>query len=86
MWIRSQDRLTLINFYSYNKVEIEDISIIEEKHDYVIIAYKDEDGIILGTYSSKENAIDALAYIQECIYFCKVEMYMPLERDGELVK
>lgn len=86
MWIRSQDRLTLINFYSYNKIEIEDISIIEEQHNYVIIAYKDKDGIILGTYSSKENAIDALAYIQECIYFCKVEMYMPLERDGELVK
>ena len=87
MWIRSQDRLKLINSYSYNKIEIEGIlSIIEEKHDYVIVAYKDEAGVVLGSYSSKENAIDALAYIQECIYLCKVEMYMPLEKDGELLK
>lgn len=86
MWIRTQDRLALINSYSYYKIEIKDISIIREKHDYVIIACKDEDEIILGTYSSEENAIDALAYIQECTYLCKVEMYMPLERDGELLK
>lgn len=87
MWIRSQDRLKLINSYSYNRIEIEGIlSIIEEKHDYVIVAYKDKEEIILGAYSSKENAIDALAYIQECIYLCKTEIYMPLERDGELLK
>ena len=86
MLIRTQDRLALINSYSYYKIEIKDISFIREKHDYVIIACKDEDEIILGTYSSEENAIDALAYIQECTYLCKVEMYMPLERDGELVK
>lgn len=86
MLIRTQDRLALINSYSYYKIEIKDISLIREKHDYVIIACKDEDEIILGTYSSEENAIDALAYIQECTYLCKVEMYMPLERDGELVK
>ncbi len=86
MLIRTQDRLALINSYSYYKIEIKDISLIREKHDYVIIACKDEDEIILGTYSSEENAIDALAYIQECTYLCKVEMYMPLEKDGELLK
>lgn len=87
MLIRTQDRLALINSYSYYKIEIKDISIIREKHNYVIIACKDdEDEIILGAYSSEENAIDALAYIQECTYLCKVEMYMPLEKDGELLK
>lgn len=90
MLIRTQDRLALINSYSYYKIEIKDISIIREKHNYVIIACKDdeddEDEIILGAYSSEENAIDALTYIQECTYLCKVEMYMPLEKDGELLK
>lgn len=87
MLIRTQDRLALINSYSYYKIEIKDISIIREIHNYVIIACKDdEDEIILGAYSSEENAIDALAYIQECTYLCKAEMYMPLEKDGELLK
>lgn len=87
MWIRSQDRLKLINSYSYNRIKIEDIlSIIVEKHDYVIVAYRNEDKVILGTYTSEDNAIDTLAYIQECIYLGKAEMNMPLEKDGELLK
>ena len=86
MWIRTQDRLTLINFYSYNKVEIEDISIIEEKHDYVIIAYKDEDGIILGTYSSEENALETLDYITTGIALEKTGIDMPIEENGKLLK
>lgn len=84
MWIRTQDRCGLVNANEIKNIFIEDISII--KHNYLIIAYKHTEAIVLGTYTSKENAIDALAYIQECIYLEKNEMNMLLEKDGELLK
>ncbi len=85
MWIRTKDRFSLVNINEYNKILLESMLMID-KNNYVIITYKDKDGIILGAYSSKDNAIDALAYIQECIYLGKAEMNMPLEKDGELLK
>lgn len=85
MWIRTKDRFSLVNINEYNKILLESMLVID-KNNYVIITYKDKEGIILGAYSSKDNAIDALAYIQECIYLGKAEMNMPLEKDGELLK
>jgi hypothetical protein len=85
MWIRTKDRFSLVNINEYNKILLESMLMID-KNNYVIITYKDKEGIILGAYSSKDNAIDALAYIQECIYLGKAEMNMPLEKDGELLK
>lgn len=85
MWIRTKDRFSLVNINEYNKIFLEGMLMID-KNNYVIITYKDKEEIILGAYSSKDNAIDALAYIQECIYLGKAEMNMPLEKDGELLK
>lgn len=81
MWIRTQDREKLVNanvikgIFIYKLIEI-------TNPKYVIYA----DELILGTYTSEDNAIDTLAYIQECIYLGKNEMNMPLEKDGELLK
>lgn len=81
MWIRTQDREKLVNanvikgIFIYKLKEIKNLK-------YVIYA----DELILGTYTSEDNAIDVLAYIQECVYLDKAEMNMPLEKDGELLK
>lgn len=77
MWIRTQDRDKLVN-----SDRVKNIFITITNFRYEIKA----DEITLGVYTSKENAIDALAYIQECIYLGKNEMNMPLEKDGELLK
>lgn len=81
MWIRTQDRKELIN--SDRKKDIYVYKIIKTTNTRYVI-YADE--LTLGTYTSEDNAIDALAYIQECIYLGKNEMNMPLEKDGELLK
>jgi low affinity Fe/Cu permease len=86
MWIRTQDKLGLVNANKIKHLFIEDISIMKEKHDYLISAYKDVEVIVLGIYSSKENAIKALNYIQNCIYLEKREMNMLVEKDGELLR
>lgn len=77
MWIRTQDRDKLVN-----SDRVKNIFITITNFRYEIKA----DEITLGVYTSKENVIDALAYIQECIYLGKNEMNMSLEKDGELLK
>lgn len=81
MWIRTQDREKLVNADRVKDIYVDKIIKITNPR-YVIYA----DELTLGTYTSEDNAIDALAYIQECIYLGKNEMNMPLERDGELLK
>lgn len=80
MWIRTKDRLTLVNVNGVKNIYVDKLIVIKPKY----IIYADE--LILGTYTSEDNAIDTLAYIQECIYLGKAEMNMPLEKDGELLK
>lgn len=81
MWIRTQDRKELINADRVKDIYVDKIIKITNPR-YVIYA----DELTLGVYTSEDNAIDALAYIQECIYLGKAEMNMPLEKDGELLK
>lgn len=81
MWVRTQDREKLVNANVIKGIFIHKIR--ETTHPKYVI-YADE--LILGTYTSEDNAIDTLAYIQECIYLGKNEMNMPLEKDGELLK
>ena len=85
MWIRTKDKCGLVNTHKIKHLFIEDMPIInKEKHDYMITAYKDVEVIVLGIYSSKENAIETLNYIQECICSEKKGMNMPIEENGEL--
>ena len=81
MWIRNQDRDELVNLNRIKNIFIEKLVKLTNPK-WSLIA----DEITLGTYTSEDNAIDALAYIQECVYLGKAEMNMPLERDGELLK
>lgn len=77
MWIRSQDRDKLINL---DKVKTIFMTITNFRYEIKA------DDITLGVYTSKNNAIDTLAYIHDCIYLGKNEMFMPIEENGELVK
>ena len=81
MWIRTKDREKLVNA---NVIKGIFIYKLREITNLKYVIYADE--LILGTYTSEDNAIDVLAYIQECIYLGKNEMNMPLEKDGELLK
>lgn len=81
MWIRTQNRKELYNANVLRNIYIR--KLYRNNTEWVIYADGEFD---LGTYTSEDNAIDVLAYIQECIYLGKTEMNMPLERDGELVK
>lgn len=81
MWIRTQNREELVNANIVKNIYVDKLIKITNPR-YVIYA----DELTLGTYTSEDNAIDTLAYIQECIYLGKIEMNMPLERDGELSK
>lgn len=79
MWIRNQDRDELVNSDIIKNIFIEKLVKLTNPK-WSLIA----DEITLGTYTSEENAIDALAYIHECIYLGKNEMFMPIEENGEL--
>lgn len=81
MWIRTQDREELVNANIVKNIYVDKLIKITNPR-YVIYA----DELTLGVYTSEDNAIDTLAYIQECIYLGKSEMNMPLEKDGELLK
>lgn len=81
MWIRTQNREELVNADRVKDIYVDKLIKITNPR-YIIYA----DELILGTYTSEDNAIDTLAYIQECIYLGKNEMNMPLEKDGELLK
>ena len=79
MWIRTKDRDELVNLDRVKNIFIEKLVKLTNPK-WSLIA----DEITLGTYTSEENAIDALAYIHECIYLGKNEMFMPIEENGEL--
>lgn len=79
MWIRNQDRDELVNSDRIKNIFIEKLVKLTNPK-WSLIA----DEITLGTYTSEDNAIDALAYIQECIYSEKKGMNMPVEENGEL--
>lgn len=81
MWIRTKDRKELYNTNVLRNIYIR--KLYRNNTEWVIYADGEFD---LGTYTSEDNAIDTLAYIQECIYLGKAEMNMPLEKDGELLK
>lgn len=81
MWIRTKDRKELYNTNVLRNIYIR--KLYRNNTEWIIYADGEFD---LGTYTSEDNAIDVLAYIQECIYLGKNEMNMPLEKDGELLK
>lgn len=81
MWIRTQDREELVNADRVKNIFINKLIKLTNPR-WEIKA----DELTLGVYTSEDNAIDVLAYIQECIYLGKAEMNMPLEKDGELSK
>lgn len=58
LWIRSQDKTTLIKI---DRIDIDDRSIIVWQNNYSC------DEIYMGTYSSKEKALEVLDEIQELI-------------------
>ena len=79
MWIRNQDRDELVNSDRVKNIFIEKLVKLT-KPKWSLIA----DEITLGTYTSEDNAIETLNYIQECICSEKKGMYMPIEENGEL--
>ena len=87
MWIRTQDRCGLINANKITNIFIESVlSVISKLNNYVITAYKDEYKIILGTYSSEDNALETLDYIATGIALEKTGIDMPIEENGKLLK
>lgn len=65
LWVRSQNREMLV---LSPKLSIEKV---EEKF-YIVEIYNFENSTILGTYKSKERALEVLDEIQNIIYFNKL--------------
>ena len=94
MWIRSQDKMELVNVV--DKVHIEslshwnwkkkhsrvlgedDMEYIKESEEYVIISER----INLGVYSSKEKAIKVLDKIAELFYDSKLSQRRAVAQTG----
>lgn len=60
MWVRSQNREVLIN--------VNNLYINQKGNEYsIIVDYCNDNWFALGTYKSKERAIEVLDEIQSCI-------------------
>lgn len=77
MWISTQDRDKLVN-----SDRVKNIFITITNFRYEIKA----DDITLGTYTSKNNAIEALDYIATSTSLDKKGIDMLIEENGKLLK
>lgn len=69
LWIRSQDKERLVQVKNFDLFTDEDI---EENDEFRIYTYVDENrSYLLGTYKTKERALEVLDEIQEYLRFSK---------------
>lgn len=64
MWIRSQDKMQLVDCNTFRIVGISKGICNVEPHSYEIIG----DSCTLGTYSTKEKALDVMVLLEQHIF------------------